>query len=86
MLTCTIKDPDLDQVHTDYNGIKFRAFCNRESELPQVKAVGDVILLRNIKVSSFHLYVAESIDFYPCTTASEHLEKHGIYEASSAAL
>ena len=57
MLTFNIIDCHLALIPTPYKGMKARIFCKVEEHLPQVKAIGDVVLLRHVKVS---LVVASS--------------------------
>jgi len=57
MLTFSIIDSNLALIPTPYKGMKARIFCKIEEHLPQVKAIGDVVLLRRAKVSLSLLHV-----------------------------
>lgn len=51
MQTFTILDYELALIGTAYNGMKVRFFTKSEKHLPQINAVGDIVILHQVKVS-----------------------------------
>lgn len=57
-------------------GIKARFFCKTEEELPPVSSVGDIVLLRNCKVTTV---VQAAINIFDIVCRSHHIDKYQQY-------
>jgi hypothetical protein len=50
-MTFTIQDAEMMKIPSPTKGLKARLFVQHQSELPQIRSVGDIILIRSCKVA-----------------------------------
>lgn len=50
-MTFTIQDAEMMKIPSPTKGLKARFFVQHQSELPQIRSVGDIILIRSCKVA-----------------------------------
>ncbi|THX53838.1 hypothetical protein D6D08_09537, partial [Aureobasidium pullulans] len=53
-MTFTIQDAEMMKIPSRTKGLKARFFVQYQSELPQIRSVGDIILIRSCKVTSVY--------------------------------
>ncbi|KAM0722715.1 hypothetical protein Q7P37_002156 [Cladosporium fusiforme] len=54
VVTFKLQDPKLRDVVYGHEGLKVRWFAKRLEDLPQIHAIGDVVLAREVQASEFH--------------------------------